>query len=359
MKKIAKRQKICYSSRASKMKNYLKFLFTCSLSVFCTAAFVVVTTMAVVRHESMNGQGGQDMPIPESAYMSEILGSGDESLVMDFTDDIGSDAVLSPASSDDRDLYYFSYRIKSGDMIGKIAEAYGVTQDTLISVNRIKSTRTIQPNTYLIIPSMPGILYDVVNKGETPATVAKKCLFSDKTAEGKDVLMAKANGLEDVDTELAVGYRYFVPYAMLDRWALKEINGDAFKLPLHSGFYISSNYGWRKNPFDPGRRTYHGGVDMACARGVSVYSAREGTVTTAGWSDVYGNYVIVTHGNTGYKTLYGHMSSLLVTRGQYVYTDTRIGLVGSTGMSTGPHLHFTVYKNGRSLDPKSVVSFKR
>ena len=81
-----------------------------------------------------------------------------------------------------------------------------------------------------------------------------------------------------------------------------------------------------------------------------MYAALGGTVTSAGFNNVYGNYIIITH-HSGYKTLYGHLSAILVTRGQYVDTNTRIGRVGSTGMSTGPHLHFTVYKFGKTVNP--------
>lgn len=81
-----------------------------------------------------------------------------------------------------------------------------------------------------------------------------------------------------------------------------------------------------------------------------MYAALGGTVTSAGFNNVYGNYIIITH-HSCYKTLYGHLSAILVTRGQYVDTNTRIGRVGSTGMSTGPHLHFTVYKFGKTVNP--------
>jgi murein DD-endopeptidase MepM/ murein hydrolase activator NlpD len=89
---------------------------------------------------------------------------------------------------------------------------------------------------------------------------------------------------------------------------------------------------------------------MACPKGTSIYAALAGKVTTVGFSPVYGNYVIVTH-HSGYQTLYGHMSAVLVIRGQHVTTASRLGRVGSTGMSTGPHLHFTVMKNGKTVNP--------
>ena len=95
---------------------------------------------------------------------------------------------------------------------------------------------------------------------------------------------------------------------------------------------------------------------MACPYGTTIFAALSGTVIEVGYNNTYGNYVIIKHGKTGYKTLYGHMQSVSVKQGMSVTTSTVIGKVGSTGMSTGPHLHFTVYKNGRSINPFAVLN---
>ena len=93
---------------------------------------------------------------------------------------------------------------------------------------------------------------------------------------------------------------------------------------------------------------------MACAIGTPIVATASGKVTYSGVSPVFGNYVIINHGN-GYQSLYGHMSLILAKKDQWVSQGTRIGLVGSTGYSTGPHLHFTVYKNGKLVDPLSLI----
>ena len=354
MKKIAFFDEMCYSKKV-KMRAYFKFIITCTLSVFFAAAFVVGTTVAVVSHNNSSGMGGMDRasPLaPDLEILQVALPQVDsQALFAGMPSDFIEEGVPEPLLEDkeDRELSYISYRIKKGDMISRIAEQYGVTTDTIVSVNNIKQSRTIQPGNYLMIPSMAGILYTAKKDGERIEDLAKKYNIDAEQC-------AFVNNL-DLGEDLLGGQTLFLPGAAMDRDTLAEINGDAFKLPLKAKYYISSRYGWRVNPFDASKRTYHGGADMACARGTSIYAAREGTVTTAGWSDIYGNYVIITHGNSGYKTLYGHMMSApLVRKGQYVTTDTIIGKVGSTGQSTGPHLHFTVYKNGRSIDPNSVVS---
>lgn len=244
-------------------------------------------------------------------------------------------------------ITYQTYRVKAGDMIGYIADEFNVTQDTLISVNNIRQTRLIQVGQYLKIPSMPGIIYTVKTTGETPATIAAKYdVNADKCA--------LVNSMT-VDTSLTAGASLFVPDAELDWVTRQEINGDLFHKPLHNRYWLSSYYGWRNSPFDASRRTFHGGIDMASPAGTSIYAALDGRVTATGYNATYGNYVIIQH-HSGYKTLYAHMSAITCKQGNFVYTNTVIGKVGSTGLSTGPHLHFTVYKNGKTMNPLSLIN---
>ena len=99
-----------------------------------------------------------------------------------------------------------------------------------------------------------------------------------------------------------------------------------------------------------GRRIFHKGVDLAAPYGEPVYSAGNGRVISAGYSPGYGWFVRIRH-KGGYSTLYAHMSRILVRKGETVRIGQRIGKVGSTGTSTGNHLHFELQKNGRLLDP--------
>ena len=267
--------------------------------------------------------------------------------------DLTQTAVLDTTASDyvsaePAVLTYQTYRVKSGDMIGYIADAFGITQDTIISVNNIRQSRLIQPDQYLKIPSMAGILYTVKTDGETPATIALKYEVDAEKCAAVNYLSST--------TELKAGYSLFIPDAELDWMTRQEINGDLFKKPLKVRYWLSSSYGWRDSPFNTGSRSFHGGIDMAVAQGTPIYPAMDGKVTTAGYNATYGNYVIITH-HSGYKTLYGHMSKITCAKGNFVYAQkTQIGLVGSTGLSTGPHLHFTVYKNGNTINPQSVLN---
>ncbi|MEH1772770.1 MAG: peptidoglycan DD-metalloendopeptidase family protein [Nostoc sp.] len=115
----------------------------------------------------------------------------------------------------------------------------------------------------------------------------------------------------------------------------------------------SSPFGWRMHPI-LGYRRFHAGLDFAASYGSKIRAADSGTVIFAGWYGGYGRAVIIDHGK-GITTLYGHTSELYVTEGQTVERGQAIGAVGSTGFSTGPHLHFEVRRNGTPVDPTNYL----
>ncbi len=281
----------------------------------------------LITNQFFSGQGGYDSFLPYS-FQSQVVPRA-------WIEEIHTEKEYP-------NLTYQSYRIQEGDMIGVIADRFGITQDTLISVNNIRQTRLIQIGEYLRIPSMPGILYTVKQTGETPETIAQKYEVSpDKTAS--------VNGLE-LTVSLDEGRTVFIPDAILDWVTVQEINGDLFRIPLRNRYYISSYFGWRNSPFT-GERSYHGAIDMAAPRWTPIYGALIGTVTTVRYGDpVYGNYVVVNH-HSGYTTLYAHMVDINVYRGEVVDTNSILGWVGSTGMSTGDHLHFAILKYGSAINP--------
>ncbi|MBV9263361.1 MAG: peptidoglycan DD-metalloendopeptidase family protein [Candidatus Eremiobacteraeota bacterium] len=112
---------------------------------------------------------------------------------------------------------------------------------------------------------------------------------------------------------------------------------------------ITSPFGWRSNPFG-GSPEFHQGLDIAAPTGTTVTAAASGTVIMAQWYGGYGNYILIDHGG-GYSTGYGHLSAIFVSNGQSVARGQAIGAVGSTGQSTGPHLHFEVRIAGKPVDP--------
>ncbi|MEL3908613.1 MAG: M23 family metallopeptidase [Treponemataceae bacterium] len=263
------------------------------------------------------------------------MGGGDKKLPT-----IPPDEAIDPLALSD--LYYSVYVVQKGDIVGNIAEEFGVSQDAIISINKLKNTRALQINQILKIPSLDGIVY-TVKEGDTASSIADNYKISLEK-------LALVNSLKDENLE--EGKIVFLPDARLDWATLQEINGDLFMSPLRYGYRFTSGYGWRRDPFTGGR-SFHNGVDLATYRGAPVFPVLGGIVSAAGYNSVYGNYVIVRH-HSGYQTMYGHLSSISVSRGNFVNTATQIGRVGSTGRSTGPHLHLTVYKNGATINPLTV-----
>ena len=124
-------------------------------------------------------------------------------------------------------------------------------------------------------------------------------------------------------------------------------------LPFHG--FITSRFGQRENPFGADNIETHKGLDIRGPIGGQVKATAKGTVQFAGEKNGFGNCIILRHGN-GFTTLYGHLSKILVTTGQQIEIGQQIGLIGSTGRSTGPHLHYEIQRNGQKIDPASFLS---
>ncbi|WP_166246111.1 peptidoglycan DD-metalloendopeptidase family protein [Paenibacillus turpanensis] len=116
---------------------------------------------------------------------------------------------------------------------------------------------------------------------------------------------------------------------------------------------LTSGFGYRRDPFT-NRPSFHSGYDFDGSTGDSVYATAEGKVSEAGWASDYGYHIVINHGN-GLQTQYAHLSKILVEEGQAVSKGEKIGLVGSTGRSTGPHLHYEVIKGGEKVNPKPYL----
>ncbi len=255
-------------------------------------------------------------------------------------DGIAVDVMEAPGLPD-QGLFYVAYRVVKGDTISELADRFGVTTDSIITFNGITNARALSIGKYLRIPTLNGILH-TAKAGDTPASLAESHGISvDRVKE--------LNGLGD--EALGAGMVVFLPDARLSSWTLREISGDLFTWPIRG--WITSWYGWRNDPFT-GSRSFHTGVDIGSSRGTPVRAAMEGVVASTGYSTTSGNYVVIRH-HSGYTTLYAHLDRIDVKAGNRVTQSTVVGAVGSTGYSTGPHLHFTVSKNGRTMNPMTVL----
>ncbi|WP_218080200.1 M23 family metallopeptidase [Anthocerotibacter panamensis] len=124
-------------------------------------------------------------------------------------------------------------------------------------------------------------------------------------------------------------------------------------LPLRKMNRLSSHFGGRRNPLGAGYEE-HNGLDLSSALGTPVYATAPGLVVEAGWAAGYGNRVVVNHGY-GFYTLYGHLSKIYVQTGRSIARDHLLGAVGSTGRSTGSHLHYTIFHHGQAVNPMAYM----
>lgn len=148
-----------------------------------------------------------------------------------------------------------------------------------------------------------------------------------------------------------IGHDYFDAVEKdIDRLA-KTMNSIPLGNPTRGG--ISSYYGYRKSPFSEARE-FHGGVDFRGKTGDEVAATADGVVQKAKYAKGYGKYVVIKH-KKGYKTLYAHLSKISVAKGQKVVAGEKIGELGSTGRSTGPHLHYEIIRYGRRINPKKYI----
>jgi murein DD-endopeptidase MepM/ murein hydrolase activator NlpD len=235
-----------------------------------------------------------------------------------------------------------SYRVARGDSVSKIAADHSVSMDAIIASNGIANARRLRVGQELRIPNMDGIPY-TVKRGDTISKIS--------TAMGAPMdAILDANDL-DTDT-LSAGQSLFIPGAKMAKEDLKLALGELFIYPIRGR--LTSPFGWRNDPIS-GVRRYHAALDLAAPTGTTIKAAMDGRIATVGYNATYGNYIIITH-SKGFQTLYGHLSAVSVKQGAYVYQGGKIGAVGSTGYSTGPHLHFAVYKNGKAVNPLEFLN---
>jgi len=238
------------------------------------------------------------------------------------------------------------YVVRKGDSISEIAEMFNVSTNTVLSANNLKRIDKIKEGDVLFILPISGIEHTII-KGQTLASIAK--LYKVDVAD-----IAQFNGITSDDT-LAVGDKIMIPGGTMN-----DEGGDKPAANLSTAIARDENYykthplrnltGYFINPVPTGRKTQglHGpgnrGIDIGAPKGTPIYASASGTVslTSTGWSGGYGNMLIIDHPN-GTKTLYAHMSKISAKMGESITQGEIIGYVGSTGRSTGPHLHFEVF----------------
>lgn len=231
------------------------------------------------------------------------------------------------ASSDQISVYV----VREGDTLSQIAEMFSVSINTIRWANDMTGKSTIHPGQTLVILPVTGIRH-IVKKGDTVKSIAKKY-------KGDVDEILSYNGLEE-DVVLAVGSEVIIPDGEIAPSPGSSSGGSrSYSGPSYAGYYMRPVNGVRSQGLHG-----HNGVDIAAPIGTPIYASADGEVIISqegGWNGGYGSYVVIKHGN-GTQTLYAHNSSNAVSVGQRVSQGDVVGYVGSTGRSTGAHVHFEV-----------------
>ena len=250
-------------------------------------------------------------------------------------------------------LIHMRNKVAKGDDVRSIAAAFGTDVRSLQSTNSNEFI-FMSRGGYIRVHNGHGLLYEVTGAAETLNGIAARY-----AAKGRDLRAFKAEIIEDnelppsallINYKFSKGDRIYLPAVYVDL--------DTYRMPLRSFGRISSSFGMRYHPVLK-RRIFHSGCDIPMPLGTSVYPSRSGTVTFSGWKGGYGNTVEVRH-KDGSLCRYGHLSKLEVKEGETVQkSKTLLGKVGSTGMSTGPHLHFEILTpSGKSVNPLAKIGRK-
>ena len=302
------------------IRTHITWIYVAVLGI--SAITVIVTFYIYKVGKTENGIGSLDLTTVK-------LESGDLEMVQP------------ESGQNDEGLHYFVYQIIEGDTISELSKRFNISADSIISINGIKNAKTLQINQYLRIPSMNGILYHV-----------KKDDTIEKIAENYKISAERIQETNDLsDDPLVEGLKLFLPDARLPNYVINEINGDLFRWPVNAT--LSSWYGWRRDPFS-GSRIFHDGIDLAAPLGTSVRAAMDGVISQTGYNTISGNFIIIKHAS-GYASFYGHLNKLEISVGTKVKTGSKIATVGNSGYSTSSHLHFTVFKYGRTINPVPLL----
>jgi len=237
-------------------------------------------------------------------------------------------------------LAVYEYLPTAEDSLMGIAARCALPYETIATANRLPAGGRLHTGRTLLLPSIPGLfvperlendmerIVDAARQeGETSVSVVVR-------AEGRPIRFRFYPGSEFTPTERA----FFLNVA--------------FRLPLPQA-RVTSSFGMRRNPVT-GTFKKHEGVDLAAPEGTEVYAARDGIVAEIGDDPVYGIYVVVEH-DGAWRSIYGHLSAVTTDLRNRVRSGTIIGRVGSTGQSTGPHLHFELRRNGEARDPAALL----
>jgi murein DD-endopeptidase MepM/ murein hydrolase activator NlpD len=238
------------------------------------------------------------------------------------------------------------------DFLGKIELISTISKSDKEMVKKLDSTKEELTGKKKLKEELEAVIQDKASKKKQTLSNLRESQdnLEDKIAKSKEIVKK----LEAQEDEMLKRSKSLESQIKALQQKGTKYSGGIMLWPSNSSTMITSAFGNRYHPVT-GVYKMHTGIDIGAAYGTSILAANKGTVIVAGWDNAYGNCIIIDHGG-GITTLYGHSSKLCVSVGQTVSKGEVIGKVGSTGLSTGPHLHFEVRKNGAPVNPLSYVS---
>ena len=240
---------------------------------------------------------------------------------------------------------WLDYTVRRGDSVSSIAAAHELSMDAVIASNNMTNAHLLRVGQKIRLPNMNGIPY-TVRRGDTISGIS----------QSYNIPLEVIADVNNIQQDLILpGEIVFLPGARMPSRDLRLAMGTYFISPLRGySARLTSGFGWRADPFHGGQR-FHDALDLAITSGTPVRAASAGRIVVIGNNPVYGRFIIMEHVDN-YQTLYAHLSSVSVRQGERVEQGVKIGEVGSTGLSTGPHLHFAVFRNGRAVNPLDYMT---
>lgn len=321
--------KLMYKQRGRFSQSFVSM----SLAILCFGAIVFSGTLEdLIRRKDNTENAG-------SGYL--IMAADNESA--------GADTLISNLPKGE----ITEYRVVEGDTISSIAQKFGVSIDTILWENNLKSVEAIKPKQILKILPVTGVRHQV-KRGETVYSIAKYY-----SVDAQNIIDYPFNTFSNDEIfALAAGQELIVPEGVEPKQTFTGTRNIAKTVAPIPGVVGEGNFMWPTSGMITQRYSwYHPAVDIANKTNPPIVASATGTVVTAGWNGGgYGNYVVVDHGN-GYQTLYAHLlnNSIVVKAGDKVQQGQKLGNMGSTGRSTGTHLHFEIKTGGGKLDPLKML----
>jgi len=248
----------------------------------------------------------------------------------------------------------FEYTVEDGDTLAAIAKKFSVDTDSIKWLNKNINEKKIKPGSILQIPPVTGVVH-TVKSGETVYSIATKYNVS-----AQSIVDFPFNEFSNDETfALAIGQQVVVPDGEMPAEVISSPRSNIANILTPNAGVVSATGNWiwpAAGRITQYYKAWHKGLDIANHDGGNILAADSGTVVVAGWPDNsgYGNRIMIDHGN-GYQTLYAHLSKIAVKVGQTVKRGDTVGQMGSTGRSTGTHLHFEVRTSAGNRDPLGVL----